>query len=253
MNLIKKIAFLISLTVFVACNSEDAPDCLKTEGASVSQEIQLPFFNAVTVEDNISLVIKQAPQQKVVITSGANLIDNIIVKVENQTLFLQDDNGCNWVRDYEGTVVYIEVPELTTLRNASTGSISSQGTLVFSSLDLISNTEAGVDNPNKSGDFNLQIVCERLAVGANGLSIFTLSGYAKRATISFTDETPRFEGANLLIDKLTILQRSATYMKVHPVEQITGEIRGTGDVISVNHPPVVEVTQYYTGQLIFEE
>ena len=41
-------------------------------------------------------------------------------------------------------------------------------------------------------------------------------------------------------------------MIVNPQQSIIGEIRSLGDVISKNIPPVVEVTEYYTGTLIFD-
>ncbi len=248
----KNILIYIGLVlVLFSCNNEDAPDCLQTTGTIISREVEVGNFSKIIVEDAISVVIKQAPQQKVTVETGENLFSDIYLEVKNQTLFLQDKSGCNWFRDYGVTTVYIETPNLTFIRNASVGSIASNGLLSFANLDLISNTEAGVDNANKSGDFNLQLDCERLSISANGLSIFTLSGTADRAFISFTDEAPRLEGENLVINKLTVLQRSATYMKVFPVEAISGEIRGTGDVIAVHRPPMVDVTQYYTGELIF--
>ena len=42
-------------------------------------------------------------------------------------------------------------------------------------------------------------------------------------------------------------------MIINPIESLRGSIRGTGDVISVNRPPIVEVEEYYTGQLLFED
>ena len=42
-------------------------------------------------------------------------------------------------------------------------------------------------------------------------------------------------------------------MIVNPQASIKGSIFGTGDVISVNRPPVVEVEELYTGRLIFED
>jgi len=75
----------------------------------------------------------------------------------------------------------------------------------------------------------------------------------KKASIGFEDEVPRFEGQNLIINDLRILQRSANVMIVNPQERLRGEIRGTGDVISVNRPPIVEVEEFFTGRLIFQD
>ncbi len=244
---------LFLLLVLISCSSENAFTCIQTEGESITHTFEVTPFNALVVESRISVVIKQASVQKITVTTGSNLLDNIKVEVKNNTLYLSENSSCNWLRDYEVTTFYIETPTLTTIRNASTGSIKSDGILAFESLDLISNTDAGVNEPNKSGDFTLSLTCNRFTIAANGQSVFYISGTANRATFSFTDEVPKLEASNFLVNKLTILQRSATFMRVHPLEQLTGEIRGTGDVISVNRPPVVEVTQYYTGQLIFEE
>lgn len=40
-------------------------------------------------------------------------------------------------------------------------------------------------------------------------------------------------------------------MIVNPIQQITGEIRSSGNVIAINRPPIVNVKEFYTGKLIF--
>ena len=41
--------------------------------------------------------------------------------------------------------------------------------------------------------------------------------------------------------------------RVNPLNSIRGEIRGTGDIIAVNRPEIVEVDEFFTGRLIFED
>jgi len=41
-------------------------------------------------------------------------------------------------------------------------------------------------------------------------------------------------------------------MVVNPQLELTGELLGTGNLISVNQPPLVDVERLYTGRLIFE-
>ena len=62
----------------------------------------------------------------------------------------------------------------------------------------------------------------------------------------------RVEASDLIIQNLNIFHRSTNKMIVNPQQSIIGEIRSLGDVISKNIPPVVEVTEYYTGTLIFD-
>jgi hypothetical protein len=55
-----------------------------------------------------------------------------------------------------------------------------------------------------------------------------------------------------MAQNIDIFQRSSNDMIVNPQQTLTGEIRSTGDVILVNTPPIIEVEEFYTGQLIFE-
>jgi hypothetical protein len=96
-------------------------------------------------------------------------------------------------------------------------------------------------------------VCDNLNVSANGQSVFYISGNANKARISFTDENPRFEGSNLIIDELEILQISANKMIVNPQEKISGVIRGTGDVDALNRPAIIEVEEFFTGRLVLQD
>ena len=40
-------------------------------------------------------------------------------------------------------------------------------------------------------------------------------------------------------------------MVVNPIQSLTGELKGTGNLISVNEPILVDIERYYTGQLFF--
>jgi hypothetical protein len=79
-----------------------------------------------------------------------------------------------------------------------------------------------------------------------------ISGFVNNLFIGFYSGDTRFEGANLIAQNIDIFQRSSNDMIVNPQQSLTGEIRGTGDVISLNRPPIVEVEEFYTGKLIFE-
>jgi len=118
---------------------------------------------------------------------------------------------------------------------------------------LVSNTTGNVEDSRKSGDFTLKVQCENLRIEANGFSGFYMEGFAEKATFAFEDEIPLLQARNLVVNDLHIFQRSANKMVVHPVEKLSVIIKGTGDVISVNRPPMVEVEEFYTGQLIFED
>jgi hypothetical protein len=130
--------------------------------------------------------------------------------------------------------------------------VSSDGVLNFSNLRLISEDFNATYVTHTDGDFNLQVNCNRIDIVFNNLSRVFISGFVNNLFIGFYSGDTRFEGANLIAQNIDIFQRSSNDMIVNPQQSLTGEIRGTGDVISLNRPPIVEVEEFYTGKLIFE-
>ena len=86
----------------------------------------------------------------------------------------------------------------------------------------------------------------------NNLSNCFISGKTTNLNITFAAGTSRFEGRDLVAQNIYIWNRSSNDMIVNPQQSLTGKITGTGDVISVNTPPVITVEEIYTGRLIFE-
>jgi hypothetical protein len=249
----KKRVLFIFISVLFACDSENAPDCLQTTGELVREEIVVGTFNKIRIEDDVALDLIQGPEQKLIIETGRNLLSDVSVQLEGSTVVIKNLNSCNLIREYSNVKAIITSPNIVEIRNSSIGTVKSIGTLSFPRLYLVSNTTGGIENSRKSGDFILHISCERFEVAANGFSRFFVSGFSEKAVIAFEDEIPLFEGAELIINDLIVFQRSANKMMVNPQQSIRGEIRGTGDIISFNRPPIVNVEEFYTGRLLFQD
>ena len=69
--------------------------------------------------------------------------------------------------------------------------------------------------------------------------------------INFAAGNGRFEGENLVAQNINIFHRGSNDMVVNPQQSLTGSIRSTGNVISVNEPPLVNVEEVFSGRLIF--
>lgn len=246
---------LLLLISISSCDSENANDCLQTDGSSVSYLVELPLFDKIQLEDDIRLIIEEGPEQRVTVNTGENLVSDLTITVKEGFLVLQNNNNCNLLREFGRTLITVTSPNITFIRQASSFEVQSRGTLSYQDLTIWSNTNGspiGIDDPNKSGKVILDINVESLQIQANGSSAFELSGSARMASIGFTDELPQLNAENLLIDDLRISHVSAANMIVHPIHSIMGQIRATGDVIAVNQPPIVEVEEFFTGRLIFE-
>tara|TARA_B100000508_G_C11431888_1_gene263870 strand:+ start:153 stop:902 length:750 start_codon:yes stop_codon:yes gene_type:complete len=248
----KRFIYIFCAFLF-SCDSENINDCIQAEGDIIRREFEVSAFSKIRIEDDVTLIIKEGAEQQVILETGENLLNDVSVTIEGEYLVVRDGNQCNWVRDYGITKAIITSPNITEIRNSSSFDVIGEGVLSFPKLKLVSNTTGGVEDSRKSGDFYLQLNCENIEVEANGFSAFYLTGTTEKASFTFEDEIPRLEAGNLLVDEVRIFQRSANAMIVNPLESIRGTIRGTGNVIAKNRPPIVEVEEYYTGQLLFED
>lgn len=247
----KKIVYILCLLVLFSCDSENAGDCFQTIGEIQATEIEVSSFNKILVNRDIELVITQGAEQKVIVETGENLMNDVVVEVIENRLVITDNNTCNNVRDYGVTKVYVTSPNLTEIRSSTQYDISSDGVLTYPSLTLLSE-DYGAPNTFNVGDFRLKLNNQNLTVVFNNLSVCYVEGETENLFINFAAGNSRFEGRNLVAQKVNVNNRSSNDMIVNPQQELTGVIRGVGHVISVNHPPLVNVDELYKGRLIFE-
>ena len=247
----KKIFYIVSLFLIIACDSEDASDCFQEAGSIIQQEIIVSSFDKILVNRDIELIIKEGITQSLIIETGKNLINDVVAEVVDSRLTLTDNNTCNYVRDYGITKVYITSPYITEIRSSTQYEISSDGLLSYPSLTVLSE-DFSVPGAFNVGDFRLQIDNTNFNLVFNNLSVCYISGQTDNLNITFAAGTSRFEGRNLIAQKVTVSNRGSNDMIVNPQQEIKGTISGIGDVISVNVPPIIDVEEVYRGRLIFE-
>ena len=249
--MIKKIFYLIILIFVFACDSESTGDCFQKTGTIIQGEIALSSFDKILVNRDVELIIKEGVVQKVVIETGKNLFNDVEAKVIDGTLILTDNNTCNYVRDYGVTKVYVTSPNITEIRSSTQYDVSSDGVLNYSSLSIFSE-DFSAPGSFTVGDFKLQIVNTSFQVLFNNISNCYVTGTTDNLFIGFYAGTSRFEGRNLVAQNVQFYSRSSNDIIINPRVQLKGTIVSTGDVISVNMPPIVEVEELYKGRLIFE-
>ncbi|PHQ31356.1 head GIN domain-containing protein [Leeuwenhoekiella nanhaiensis] len=248
----KNYLLLVTFFLLLSCDSDKGLNCFQSPGEPVAIEYTLENFTKIVVEERLQLIVKQGAEQKVVLETGENLVNDIEISVSDGVLTLFNDNGCNLVRDYNISKVVVTTPNLTEIRNASGYEVQSEGVLNFNSLTLTSEDLEEEDLYHKDGDFRLELDVNTLNITANGLSNFFLSGKAENANLEFLEGDIRFEGADFEVQNLEVFHRGTNKVIVNPIQALRGRVLSTGDLISVNRPPVVEVEETYTGRLIFQ-
>lgn len=245
----KKLVYILVLCLF-ACNSEDAWDCFQTAGDIIQMEIEIENFDKILVNRDIELIIKDAPEYKVKVVTGENLITDVNIEVVENRLILTDNNTCNYTREYGITKIFVEAPDINEIRTSSQFVISSDGVLNYNNITLYSEDVIG-QSEFTVGDFDLELNSEVLDVFSNNISSFTIQGEVDNIFIGFYSGSGRFEGENLEAQNVEVFHRGSNDMVVNPQQSLIGELRGTGNLISINEPPLVDVERFYTGRLIF--
>ncbi len=247
----KKLFYIIAMILVSACDTENAPDCFQRTGNIVRIEVDVPDFTRILVNPNVELVIKDDDEISVVIETGDNLLDEVSAVVKEDRLELNDTNDCAFFRDFNQTKIFVSAPNITEIRSATQFDISSDGILNYPSLNLFS--EDFFENTgNTTGTFHLEVNSGTLKVLGNNIGSFFIEGIVNTLDVNFASGTGRFEGGDLIAENVRIFHRGTNKIIVNPQDALRGEIRSTGDVISVNRPPIVEVEQFFTGKLIFQ-
>ncbi len=238
---------LIILFALISCNSEKAPDCFMAAGSVVTNEITVSDFNRIDVGEGIEVILKQGDETKIVLETGANLVSAVSVSVSENKLFLRNSNGCSWFRDKDITKVYVTMPDLKGIYSASQFNVRSEGILRFDDFTV----QSGMYSDTASGIFDLQVDCINLVIEDNQASLYRISGKTTNLHIAFYSGAERFEGQNLIAQHITLFQRSTNDIIVNPQQDIRGNIYSTGNVVLKNKPAIEEITQHYTGKVIY--
>ncbi|WP_245683408.1 head GIN domain-containing protein [Pseudotamlana agarivorans] len=241
----------MSCILIFACDSESANDCFQTAGSVIQKEVTVDSFETILVNKDIELIIKEGSPQKVLIETGKNLMPDVSAMVENGQLTLTDANSCNLIRDYHTTIVYVTAPNITEIRSSTQRDIKSDGVLTYPELALFSENY-GAPGTYTNGEFYLEVDNSSLKFVFNNLSNAYVKGKTESLSVSFYSGTSRFEGRELVVQKVWAYNRSSNDIIINPHLELIGKIVGTGDIISINKPPVVDVEEDYKGRLIFE-
>ncbi|MCM8568989.1 DUF2807 domain-containing protein [Gramella jeungdoensis] len=248
----RKFLGFIMILLISGCSSEEAPDCFQTSGAIIQKEMELDPFTEIMVYERVKLFIEQGDEQKVIIESGKNLINDVSVRVQDGRLMLRNENACNLFRDYEITKVYVTSPNLTWIQTSTASAIESIGTLSYPELWLRSLNQEKDPDIHTDGDFILDLDVQNLRITTDHISNYFLTGKVENFNAFFAAGDGRLEARDLIVQHYDIFHRGTNKLIVNPQQSLRGDIYSYGDIISVNRPPVIDVTEHFKGRLIFE-
>jgi hypothetical protein len=250
----KKLVIIGILVVLACgCNGDNVPDCFQNAGELVEETVTLASFDKITVFENVQLVVKQGPVQEVKIETGEFLLEEVSAEVIGDRLVLRNTNNCNLFRDYGITKVVVTSPNITEIRSSTGWPVVSEGVLGFPELLLLTESFNNPESETTDGSFDMEVATQTLSIVANGIAYFQIRGTTENFTTTIAAGDSRVEAENLLAQNVTLNHRGSNDILVNPQQSLRGVIRGTGDVVSVNRPAIVDVEVLFKGQLIFTD
>lgn len=252
-GVVERSCVVLLLLVLLSCNGDNVPDCFQNAGDTVRLTVDVPEFSTITVFENLNLVLKQGEEQLVEIETGEFLQNDVSAEVKDNRLTVRNENSCNYVRKYGLTTIYVTSPNITEIRSSTGLLISSDGVLQYPNLSLITESFNNPETETTDGSFDLQLNSERVSIVVNGIAYFKLAGTATVFNVTVAAGDSRIEAGNLVAQRVSLNHRGTNDIFVNPQQRISGTISGTGDVISENRPPEIEVEELFNGRLIFKD
>jgi len=246
--LLRIVTLTLVLITALSCNGDNAPECFRNAGNKTSYAVVVPEFNTLYVSAGVEVVLVQGDTQSVVIETGENLKEYISAEVNNGELRLTNAVSCNWVRDYNTTTITVTTPHLEKIYTATQFTIRSAGTLSFPNLSI----QSGIFEETASGTLQLDVDCETLTIEDNQELYSIITGHVDNLNVNFYAGDARFNGTGLIAGNVTIFHRSSNDIFISANQQVTGTLYSTGNLVLLNHPPVVNVERRYTGNVVYE-
>lgn len=161
--------FFIMIALF-SCKKENRLDCFKSNGPEITETRHIGPFKIINLSSKIDLTIYQGAEYKVEVTAGKHIIKNITTVVSGDTLKIDNENKCNFVRGYKKTIsVAVTLPYLKYLVNNGVGTIYFSEK--FSQDTLLLRAES-------SGDIHLKGSFNEVKASSHGNGDLYMSGAA---------------------------------------------------------------------------
>jgi hypothetical protein len=239
-----RIALLVMLfAVFSSCKKENRWDCVKRTGAIINEIRVLDSFDKIYLEDNVKVYLTQDSVQEVKVEAGENITPLIITKVQDKTLYISNNNRCNWSRSYEKPiVVHVKIPVIK--------QITSDGTHDIIGLNTITTDTVRIRTKNSG---NVELAVNNIHVGSqmHGAGDVTLKGYTNEF-ICDIGGTAFLRCENLATSYTWVHTYTTGICYVRATDLLISEIDNIGDVYCYGNPASVQYKKNANGQLFLK-
>lgn len=218
---------------FAACNASNAKEGLDAkngksisyDGRKVTKQLKsLPYFNKIVLDGALDVEFSQASRGGVAIKGRKSIVENVKVKVKNQTLYFSlDDKDWFRVDHSEKADIYVSSPDLISVVMRGAGDFEAKNLLDTDTLNVELNGAGNID-------FD-RIVCDEaylIVKGAGNLEVDKLTANrTKIAMLGVGNADVEFKNAghvDCLLSGVGNIDLEGT------VKSLSKNVRGTGNI-----------------------
>ena len=242
---------ILFCTAFLASCTKNDPlcDCFKSTGSDISETRPAGHFTQIQLENKVDLVLTQDTVERISVTGGKNLIDEVETSISGGCLYIRNHSTCNFMRGFTRRMtVYVSVHHLNTLNYEGAGAVTTTNTLRDSVIDI----EALDGSGSVTLDLNEQVIHANLHTGP---SLITLTGTAPLIYM-FSGGNGVIHADNIACPQIYLTQEGTgdLYIATMPgfaSSLLVGQITAIGNVYCKGRPANLQQTRTGTGQLIF--
>ena len=226
--LIKRLIYTVLVLVLGSCTSDDndanplvvGDNCLRATGSVVTEFRDLGNFTGIQNAIPANVLITQGPVEAVRIDAPANILEEMITSVDNNTLNIRI-NQC--IDDLDNVNIFVTIPEIERLLLTGVGNMSTTGSIEADELDI---TLTGVGNFSLKGRADILDV---MLTGVGDINAFQFETDICNINISGVGDAEVFVNDEL---NVTITGLGSVFYLGTPT--VTSTITGTGSVIDAN-------------------
>ncbi|WP_197076650.1 GIN domain-containing protein [Hymenobacter terrenus] len=217
------------------CGPGHGTDCLKSTGKVITQRREVdPGLVVVSSYDNVDLRLVQDTETYAEVRAGENLISDIILTRNGNSLDISNTSTCNWTRSYSTPCeVTLHLPRITSVflrgyGNGSTVGRFEQDTIFFHLIG--------------AGDYNLDVKTEYLYLDQYELGDLTVRGTTEEMNFTLGGSGRLFaQGITSRRCYFNMTRDSEGSARVRATDIVGGTVAGNGTLYYSGPPAVTDI------------
>lgn len=236
MNQIRTIQLAIVLASFLGMGCEELGNCESGRGPIVSKQLDLPSFHSLKLSGSDKVILRQGPQQEVMVEGQQNIIDLIRLEVIEGEWDIRT-RGC--IRQHEQMVYHITVPDIRALSVEGSGDIIGEDTFVSPQMEF---------EVTGSGSITANIQTVAVDAEVTGSGKLTLNGTSDNVGIEITG-SGECDAYDLQAKEVEVDVEGSGNTYVTALTRLKVEIKGSGNVY-YRGSPAIQSSISGSGKLI---